>query len=171
MGIDPDSSFLYSFTTSLVNIVGTVVAIALVDRIGRKPLALIGSIGMTVSLALEAWAFSSQHGAATLPHAQGLVALISAHVFVVFFAMSWGVVVWVMLGEMFPNRIRAAALGVSAAAQWIANWAITASFPSMSKWNLSGTYVIYTAMAALSIPFVLRFVKETKGKRLEDMEG
>lgn len=89
--------------------------------------------------------------------------------FVLFFALSWGVVVWVFLGEMFPNRIRAAALGVAAAAQWIANWAITASFPSLSDWNLSGTYVIYTCFAVLSIPFVLVFVKETKGKTLEEM--
>ncbi|GAB4587658.1 MFS transporter [Nocardia sp. IFM 10818] len=89
--------------------------------------------------------------------------------FVLFFALSWGVVVWVLLGEMFPNKLRAAALGVAAAAQWIANWVITASFPSLSDWNLSGTYVIYTAFALLSIPFVLRWVPETKGKALEEM--
>jgi MFS transporter, SP family, sugar:H+ symporter len=169
VGIDPASSFFYSFTTSIVNIVGTVVAIVLVDRIGRKPLALIGSIGMTVSLGLEAWAFSYLNGGSTLPHGQGMVALIAAHVFVFFFAMSWGVVVWVMLGEMFPNKIRAAALGVAAAAQWMANWLITATFPSLSDWNLTATYLFYMAFAALSIPFVLKFVKETKGKRLEDM--
>lgn len=86
-----------------------------------------------------------------------------------FFALSWGVVVWVFLGEMFPNKIRAAALGVAASAQWIANWAITASFPSLSDWNLSGTYVIYMVFALLSIPFVLKYVKETKGKALEEM--
>jgi sugar porter (SP) family MFS transporter len=168
VGVDPSSSFFYSFTTSIINIIGTVVAIVLVDRIGRKPLALIGSVGMTVALALEAWAFASLHGG-TLPHAQGVVALVAAHAFVFFFAMSWGVVVWVMLGEMFPNRVRAAALGVAAAAQWIANWVITASFPSLSGWNLTATYVIYAAFALLSIPFVLRFVPETKGKALEEM--
>ncbi|WP_042419633.1 sugar porter family MFS transporter [Streptacidiphilus anmyonensis] len=168
VGVDPSSSFLYSFTTSIINIVGTVVAIVLVDRIGRKPLALIGSVGMTVALALEAWAFAWLHDG-TLPHAQGVVALVAAHAFVFFFAMSWGVVVWVMLGEMFPNRVRAAALGVAAAAQWIANWVITASFPSLSGWNLTATYVIYAAFALLSIPFVLRFVPETKGKALEEM--
>ncbi|MFC4030640.1 sugar porter family MFS transporter [Streptomyces polygonati] len=168
VGIDPSSSFLYSFTTSIVNIIGTVIAILFVDRIGRRPLALIGSVGMAVSLALEAWAFSYKHGA-TLPNLQGTVALVAAHVFVLFFALSWGVVVWVFLGEMFPNKIRAAALGVAASAQWIANWAITASFPSLASWDLSGTYVIYTGFAVASIPFVLRFVKETKGKSLEEM--
>ncbi|MEV8567941.1 sugar porter family MFS transporter [Streptomyces sp. NPDC051322] len=169
VGIDPAKSFLYSFTTSIINIIGTVVAMIFVDRIGRRPLALIGSTGMVIGLALEAWAFSYPLVGGKLPAAQGWVALIAAHWFVFFFAMSWGVVVWVFLGEMFPNRIRAAALGVAASAQWIANWAITASFPSLADWNLSATYVIYTLFAALSIPFVLKFVKETKGKALEEM--
>jgi SP family sugar:H+ symporter-like MFS transporter len=169
VGVDPADSFFYSFTTSIINIVGTVIAMIFVDRVGRKPLALIGSVGMVVGLALEAWAFSFDLVDGKLPETQGWVALIAAHVFVLFFALSWGVVVWVFLGEMFPSRFRAAALGVAAAAQWIANWAITASFPSLAEWNLSGTYVIYTLFAALSIPFVLKFVKETKGKALEEM--
>jgi SP family sugar:H+ symporter-like MFS transporter len=169
VGIDPSASFLYSFTTSIINIVGTVIAMIFVDRIGRKPLALIGSVGMVIGLALEAWAFSAHLVDGKLPATQGWVALVAAHLFVLFFALSWGVVVWVFLGEMFPNRIRAAALGVAASAQWIANWAITASFPSLADWNLAGTYVIYTVFAALSIPFVLRYVKETKGKALEEM--
>lgn len=172
VGIDPESSFFYSFTTSIINIVGTIVAMVLVDRIGRKPLALIGSSGMALSLGLAAWAFSFKKGTDgdfTLPDAQGTVALLAAHSFVLFFALSWGVVVWVMLGEMFPNRIRAAALGVAAGAQWITNWAITVSFPSMSEWNLSGSYMIYTFFALLSIPFLLKWVPETKGKALEEM--
>ncbi|MGI5471102.1 sugar porter family MFS transporter [Streptomyces sp. CA-132043] len=169
VGIDPSSSFFYSFTTSIINIIGTVIAMIFVDKIGRRPLALIGSAGMAVALALEAWAFSAKTASGALPSTEGTVALIAAHCFVLFFALSWGVVVWVFLGEMFPNRIRAAALGVAASAQWIANWAITASFPSLSDWNLSGTYVIYTIFALLSIPFVLKYVKETKGKALEEM--
>ncbi|MES9510835.1 sugar porter family MFS transporter [Streptomyces sp. NPDC000609] len=169
VGIDPTASFFYSFTTSIINIIGTVVAMVLVDRVGRKPLALVGSTGMAIALAFEAWAFSADLVDGKLPSPQGAVALVAAHVFVLFFALSWGVIVWVFLGEMFPNRIRAAALGVAASAQWIANWAITASFPSLSDWNLSGTYIIYACFATLSIPFVLMFVKETKGKALEEM--
>ncbi|MFJ2306438.1 sugar porter family MFS transporter [Streptomyces sp. NPDC087787] len=169
VGVNPTESFLYSFTTSIINIVGTVIAMIFVDRIGRRPLALIGSSGMVAGLALEAWAFSYPLAGGKLPATQGWVALIAAHVFVLFFALSWGVVVWVLLGEMFPNKLRAAALGVAASAQWIANWAITASFPSLADWNLAGTYVIYAAFAALSIPFVLKFVNETKGKALEEM--
>lgn len=172
VGIDPSASFLYSFETSVVNIIGTVIAMIFVDRIGRKPLALIGSVGMAISLGLAAWAFSSKSGTGddiALPHAQGIVALVAANCFVLFFALSWGVVVWVLLGEMFPGRIRAAALGVAAAAQWIANWVITVSFPTLSDWNLSGAYVIYTVFAVLSIPFILKWVPETKGKALEEM--
>lgn len=172
VGIDPSASFLYSFETSVVNIIGTVIAMIFVDRIGRKPLALIGSVGMAISLGLAAWAFSYKSGTGddiALPHAQGIVALVAANFFVLFFALSWGVVVWVLLGEMFPGRIRAAALGVAAAAQWIANWVITVSFPTLSDWNLSGAYVIYTVFAVLSIPFVLKWVPETKGKALEEM--
>ncbi|MFJ3199829.1 sugar porter family MFS transporter [Streptomyces sp. NPDC086989] len=172
VGIDPSSSFLYSFETSVVNIIGTVIAMVFVDRLGRKPLALIGSVGMALSLGTAAWAFSFKSGTGddiSLPHAQGIVALVAANFFVLFFALSWGVVVWVLLGEMFPGRIRAAALGVAASAQWIANWLITVTFPSLSDWNLSGAYVIYTFFAVLSIPFILKWVPETKGKALEEM--
>ncbi|GGZ78068.1 sugar transporter [Streptomyces subrutilus] len=172
VGIDASSSFLYSFETSVVNIIGTVIAMLFVDRIGRKALALIGSTGMAISLGLAAWAFSYKAGGSgdvALPHTQGLVALIAANCFVLFFALSWGVVVWVLLGEMFPGRIRAAALGVAAAAQWIANWVITVSFPTLSDWNLSGAYMIYAVFAVLSIPFVVKWVPETKGKSLEEM--
>jgi hypothetical protein len=90
-------------------------------------------------------------------------------VYVFFFAMSWGVVVWVLLGEMFPNKIRALALSVAASFQWVANFAISQSFPTMSRWSLSGSYIIYACFAFLSIPFILKFVKETKGKSLEEM--
>ncbi|MER7173840.1 sugar porter family MFS transporter [Streptomyces mesophilus] len=172
VGIDPASSFFYSFETSIVNIIGTVIAMVLVDRIGRKPLALIGSVGMAISLGFAAWAFSYKEGTGddiTLPDLQGTVAIVAANCFVLFFALSWGVVVWVLLGEMFPNKIRAAALGVAAAAQWIANWVITVTFPTLSDWNLSGAYMIYTAFALLSIPFILKWVPETKGKALEEM--
>ncbi|WP_338700959.1 sugar porter family MFS transporter [Streptomyces sp. Q6] len=172
IGKDPSSSFLYSFETSIVNIIGTVIAMIFVDRIGRKPLAIIGSTGMAIALFTCAWAFSYKTGSgdtASLPYGQGLTAIIAANAFVLFFALSWGVVVWVLLGEIFPGRIRAAALGVAAAAQWLANFAITKTFPNMSEWSLSGSYIIYGAFAALSIPFVMKFVKETKGKSLEEM--
>ncbi|MFC5907052.1 sugar porter family MFS transporter [Streptacidiphilus monticola] len=172
VGINASNSLLISVSTSLVNIVGTVIAMVLVDRVGRKPLALAGSVGMVITLAMAAWAFSYRHGtgtSATIPSTQGTVALVAAHLYVLCFAFSWGVVVWVLLGEMFPNKIRALALGVAASAQWLANWAITVSFPNMADWNLSATYVIYACFALLSFFFVWFFIRETKGRRLEDM--
>ncbi|OUC96884.1 sugar porter family MFS transporter [Streptosporangium minutum] len=172
VGINQSDSLLISFSTSIINIIGTFIAIALVDRIGRRPLLLIGSAGMAIALATAAWAFSAgvrTGEAVRLPETQGTVALVAAHVFVLFFALSWGVVVWVLLGEMFPNRIRAAALSVAAAAQWVANWLITVSFPSLAAWNLSGAYVGYAFFAVLSFVFVLFKVRETKGRRLEEM--
>ena len=110
VGINQSDSLLISFSTSIVNIVGTLIAMALVDRIGRRPLLLIGSAGMAVALGrgrVGVLAGVPSGNAVRLPKAQGTVALIAAHVFVLFFALSWGVVVWVLLGEMFPNRIRA----------------------------------------------------------------
>ncbi|MFI6595248.1 sugar porter family MFS transporter [Nonomuraea sp. NPDC050536] len=172
VGVTQSNSLLISFSSSVINIIGTFIAIALVDRIGRRPLLMIGSAGMAISLGTAAWAFSAAtkvHGAVTLPDPQGPIALIAANAFVLFFALSWGVVVWVLLGEIFPNRIRAAALGVAAAAQWIANWAITVSFPALSEWNLPVTYAGYATFAALSFVFVWFWVKETKGRKLEEM--
>ncbi|GAA2359022.1 hypothetical protein GCM10010404_10230 [Nonomuraea africana] len=127
---------------------------------------------MTVSLAVASWAFSSAvevGGRVSLPNPEGAIALIAANLFVLFFALSWGVVVWVLLGEMFPNRIRAIALSVAAAAQWLANWLITETFPSLSEWNLSLTYLGYAVCAALSFVFVVRWVRETRGRKLEEM--
>ncbi|MEU7000554.1 sugar porter family MFS transporter [Nonomuraea sp. NPDC046570] len=172
VGIDQSQSLLISVISATINIVGTFIAIALVDRIGRKPLLLIGSAGMAVSLATTGWAFSAAaevDNVVALPQPQGAIALIAANTFVLFFALSWGVVVWVLLGEMFPNRIRAAALSVAASAQWLANWAITVSFPRLSEWNLTFTYLGYAFFAALSFFFVLRFIRETRGRKLEEM--
>ena len=171
VGYNVSNSLLLSVSTSIVNVIGTVVAISVIDRIGRKPLALIGSFGMTISLGLVAWAFShvsTSAGVGSIPKGYGTTAIVGAHVYVFFFAMSWGVVVWVLLGEMFPNKIRALALSVAASFQWLANFAISQSFPTMSRWSLSGSYIIYACFAFLSIPFVLKFVKETKGKQLEE---
>lgn len=172
VGIEEQNSLLFSLFQSIVNIVGTVIAIALVDSVGRRPLLLTGSVGMVLGLGVTAYAFSHAEVAgdnATLPFAWGVVALVSASFFVLFFALSWGVVVWVLLGEMFPLRVRAAAMAVATATQWLTNWLITVSFPQLRDWNLSGTYAIYTVFAVLSFFFVLRYIRETKGRTLESM--
>lgn len=174
VGIDESSSLLLSLFTSIVNIVGTFVAIALVDRVGRKPLLVVGSLGMAVALAVTGWAFSFAEVTGEnvqLPAQWGVVALVSASFFVLFYAASWGVVMWVLLGEMFPPHIRAAALAVGTSTNWIANWLVTVSFPSMRDWNLPVTYFIYAAFALLSLFLVQRYLKETKGRTLEEMAG
>ncbi|WP_210491848.1 sugar porter family MFS transporter [Patulibacter sp. SYSU D01012] len=172
VGFSESDSMITSVITSLVNIVSTLVAIALVDRVGRKPLLLWGSIGMFVTLGTLAVVFGTApvvDGDPSLEGARGVIALIAANLFVVSFATSWGPAVWVLLGEMFNNRIRATALAVAAAAQWIANFAITTTFPSLSSVSLALAYGLYTAFAFVSIVFVWKAVTETKGRELEDM--
>lgn len=173
VGFSEADSLQQTVITSVTNIVVTVVAIALVDRVGRRPLLLVGSGGMAASLGLLAFTFASaplQDGEPVLEGAAGPTALVAANLFVVFFGVSWGPVVWVLLGEMFNNRIRASALGLAAAVQWISNFAISTTFPALASVGLGLAYGLYTAFAVLSFLFVLRFVKETKGRQLEDME-
>src|SRR6185436_2727481 len=175
VGFSEGSAFTITVITSVVNIATTLIAIALVDRIGRKPLLLIGSAGMAVTLGVMAVIFGTTpigpDGSPHLTGAAGPIALLAANLFVVFFGMSWGPVVWVLLGEMFPNRIRAAALSLAAAAQWVANWVITVSFPSLKDISLGLAYGMYATFAVLSLIFVTRWVRETKGVQLEDMVG
>jgi sugar porter (SP) family MFS transporter len=173
VGFDADQSAVYTVITSVVNVATTLIAIALIDKIGRKPLLLIGSSGMAVTLITMAVIFANAtivDGKPSLPGASGVIALIAANLFVVAFGMSWGPVVWVLLGEMFPNRIRAAALGLAAAGQWAANWLITVTFPGLRD-HLGLAYGFYGLCAVLSFLFVWRWVQETKGVSLEDMHG
>ncbi len=173
VGFDESSSFLITVITSVVNILTTVVAILLIDKIGRKPLLLIGSAGMTLTLATMAVIFGTApqvNGVPQLSGVEGPIALVAANLFVVAFGMSWGPVVWVLLGEMFPNRIRAAALGLAAAGQWVANWLITVSFPELRS-MLGVAYGFYALCAFLSLVFVAKWVRETKGVALEDMHA
>ena len=174
VGFSEADSFTITVVTSIVNVLVTLVAIALVDKIGRKPLLVVGSAGMAITLGLMAWCFSQATGSGatlSLPGATGMVALVAANAYVVFFGVSWGPVVWVLLGEMFPNRIRATALAVAAAAQWLANFAITSTFPALAELGLSFAYGLYAGFALLSLLFVLAGVRETKGIELEDMRA
>ncbi len=174
VGFGESQAFVITVITSITNILTTLIAIALIDKIGRKPLLLIGSAGMAVTLGTMAVIFGTApvvDGQPSLGGAAGPIALIAANLFVVAFGMSWGPVVWVLLGEMFPNRIRGAALGLAAAAQWIANCLITASFPALGDFSLGVAYGFYAICAVLSFLFVSKWVQETKGMHLEDMKG
>jgi len=173
VGFQEKDSLTISVATSITNILVTLVAIALVDRIGRRPILLAGSIGMAASLGTMALAFSSATGHGTeiaLPGVWGPVALVAANLFVVSFGVSWGPLVWVLLGEIFPSRIRGRALGLAAAAQWVANFAITLSFPVMAAGSLPLTYGMYALFAAASFFFVMFKVPETNGMSLEQAE-
>jgi len=173
VGFSESDSLIITVITSVVNIVTTLIAISLIDRSGRKPLLIIGSIGMTATLGVMAVIFgtagTNSAGEPVLHGLQGPVALVAANLFVFAFGMSWGPVVWVLLGESFPNRIRAAALSLAAGAQWIANWIISTSFPPLKDAGLGLAYGLYAGFAFLSLLFVLRFVRETKGRELETM--
>lgn len=151
-----------------------VVAIAFVDKFRRQPLLLLSSIGMTLTLGTLTSVFASATldatGNPTLSGFSGITALIAANLYVFCFGFSWGSVVWVMLGEMSNNKIRAAALAVAAAVQWIANFIVSTSFsPLLEYFGLGAAYFIYTIAAAISFFFVLFLLKETKGIDLEDM--
>jgi len=173
VGFEESDSLTISVATAVTNIAVTFVAIALVDRVGRRPILLFGSVGMTAALATMAIAFSQSvqvAGEPSLPGAWGPIALVAANIFVISFGASWGPVVWVLLGEIFPSRIRARALGIAAAAQWIANFVITVSFPPLASVSLVLTYGLYALFAALSFVFVFKVVPETNGLSLEEAE-
>lgn len=176
VGFTEDYALQINIISGVLSIGACLLTIALVDRVGRKPLLLVGSAGMTVTLGVVAWAFSTAvtdaAGAVSLPGNNGLIALVAANLYVIFFNASWGPVMWVMLGEMFPTQIRGSALAVSGFAQWIANAAISVSFPTMAvSPGLAVTYVLYAIAAAVSFVFVRAMVNETRGRELEDMVG
>ncbi|MBW4532892.1 MAG: sugar porter family MFS transporter [Pleurocapsa minor HA4230-MV1] len=174
VGFSEADSLTITVITAAVNIVTTLIAIAFVDKFGRKPLLVLGSIGMTITLGTMAYVFGNAAldaaGNPTLTGTPGVVALVAANLYVFCFGFSWGPVVWVLLGEMFNNKIRGAALSVAACAQWIANFAISTTFPPILEYfGLGAAYGLYTIAAAISLFFVLFFIKETKGIELEDM--
>jgi len=177
VGFTEDNALQINILSGVLSIAACLLTIALIDKIGRKPLLLVGSAGMTVTLGIVAWAFSNAIPAAsgvgvTLPGNTGLIALIAANLYVIFFNVSWGPVMWVMLGEMFPNQIRGSALAVSGFAQWIANAVISVSFPSLVlSPGLAITYLGYALAALVSFFFVRAAVTETRGRELEDMVG
>jgi SP family sugar:H+ symporter-like MFS transporter len=175
VGFSESSSFTTSVITAAINVVMTVVAMLFIDRVGRRRLLTIGSIGMFLSLLLTALAFSQQHGSGksvSLPHPYGTLALVGANAFVVFFALSWGPVMWVMLAEMFPNRMRAMALAIGTASNWVFNFIVTFAFqPATSHVGLSWLYGTFAFFAFLSFFFVRTKVPETKHRTLESMTG
>ena len=176
VGFTEADALMTNIITGSISILACLLSIALIDKIGRKPILLIGSAGMVVTLALMAYAFSTGSldagGTLQMDPGIGRVALVSAVAYAALFNFSWGPVMWVMLGEMFPNQIRGSALAVAGFAQWIANFAIVVSFPwLLQNIGLPVTYGFYAASALVSYFLVQRFIVETRGKELEQMQG
>jgi len=175
-GFSESDALLINVVSGAFSIAACLVATFLIDRIGRKPLLMTGSIGMAVTLGTMAIIFTNalvqEGGNLELTGNAGPIALVAANLYVIFFNMSWGPVMWVMLGEMFPNQIRGSGLAASGMAQWGSNFVITMTFPILlTGIGLGGAYGIYAAFAVISIGFIIKFVHETKGIELENMEG
>ena len=175
VGFSESDALLINVISGAVSIAACVITMYLIDRVGRKPFLMLGSIGMSITLGCLVFAFMNSdldvNGNLDLGDL-GTFALISANAYVFFFNLSWGPVMWVMLGEMFPNQIRGSGLAVAGLVQWGANFAITMTFPIMlAGIGLAGAYGFYTLCAAISVLFVAKYVYETKGKELEDMQG
>ena len=175
VGFSEADALLINIISGAVSICACIVTILLVDKIGRKPLLQWGSVGMALALGLMVIAFMNagvgSNGELVVGE-WGPLALLSANAYVFIFNMSWGPVMWVMLGEMFPNQLRGSGLAVSGLFQWTANFAITMSFPIfLATIGLAGAYGFYALSAAISAVFIFVYVYETKGIELEQMKG
>ncbi|CAI8313426.1 MAG: D-xylose-proton symporter [Bacteroidota bacterium] len=170
LDLGTDAALLQTIIVGIVNFLFTIIAIKTVDNYGRKPLMLIGAVGMAVAMISLGFAFYAEIG--------GYAALICMMLYVAAFALSWGPVTWVLLSEIFPNDIRNKAMPIAVAAQWLSNWLVSASFPVMNEnsylvdtFNNGFAYWIYGVMSILAAVFVLKFIPETKGKTLEEMNS
>lgn len=169
--IDPntDGALLLTIIVGIVNFLFTLIAIKTVDNYGRKPLMMIGAAGMAIAMFSLGFVFFAG--------ATGYLALVCMMFYVASFAMSWGPVTWVLLSEIFPNKIRGKAMAVAVAAQWISNYLVSLTFPMMDDntyltehFNNGFAYWIYGLMGVFALVFVWKYVPETKGKSLEEME-
>ena len=169
MGSGTNDSLLLTIIVGIINLSFTVLAIFTVDRFGRKPLQIIGALGMAIFMFMLGFSFFFNQ--------LGILAMISMLGYVACFAFSWGPITWVLLSELFPNKIRGGAMAIAVAAQWIANLMISWTFPIMNSsssltklFNHGFAYWIYGIMGILAAWFVWKLVPETKGKTLEQIE-
>ena len=163
MGAAKDASMLQTVVMGLVNVIFTVVAIVTVDKYGRKILLLIGSVGMAIGMfAIAGLAWFEVIGMGTL---------VFIIIYTASFMMSWGPITWVLISEIFPNKIRGQAVAIAVMAQWAANYFISSTYPVMMEFSGAFTYGFYGVMSLISFFFVMKMVPETKGKSLEEIEN
>ena len=162
MGAGKDTSLMQTVVMGLVNVIFTVLAILTVDKYGRKPLLMIGSIGMAIGMfAISGLAYFEVIGINTL---------VFIIIYTASFMMSWGPICWVLISEIFPNKIRGRAVAIAVVAQWAANYFISSTYPAMMEFSGAFTYGFYGVMSVLSLVFVWKMIPETKGKSLEEIE-
>lgn len=170
MGSGTDTALMQTIIVGMINMAFTILAILTVEKFGRKPLMIAGAIGMAFFMFALGFSFFFDQ--------MGIVALISMLGYVACFAFSWGPITWVLLSEIFPNKIRGRAMAVAVAAQWISNFLVSWTFPVMDKstvltdmFNHGFSYWIYGVMAIIGAIFVRKMVPEPKGMSLEEIEG
>ncbi len=170
LGFGKDDVLLQQILLAFINLIFTFIAMATVDKFGRKPLVYIGSVGMLIGFMLLGVTLQQQ--------SIGFLSLLGVLIFIASFAMSMGPVVWVLLSEMFPNKIRSVAMSVAVAVQWAGNYFVSQSFPMVTAsevnnnefWNGSLPYFIFVVFIIIIIVFTYKFIPETKGKSLEEIE-
>lgn len=175
-GFTEDQSLLTNVIGAAVSIAGCGLTLMMIERIGRRKILLIGSLGMFAAMGIMAYVFSTSgqdaEGKLIMGNIHAAIALAGNNLFLFFFNFSWGPVMWVMLGEMFPNQIRGSALSVSGFSQWISNFGVTMTFPIiLVGLGLGPAFALYSGFGLISFFFVKKWVYETKGIELEDMPG
>ena len=163
-GFGNGSALFQTALMGMVNLTFSVVSMFFIDKVGRKPLMIIGSIGMSIAMFLLALTFISGH-------ARGYFVLTCIMVYLAAFGFSLGPVVWVLIAEIFPNRVRSYAVAVVTFMLWGANFIVSLTFPYLLNSVQGYSFVIYGAMCVLCLFFVMRFLHETKGKTLEQIES
>ena len=189
LGFGKDDVLLQQILLATVNMLFTFIAMFTVDKLGRKPLLIIGGFGMLIgflmmgfTLYYSDYSAINSAGLPTISSSEGIICLIGILTFIASFALSMGPVVWVILSEMFPNRIRSVAMSIAVAAQWLANFFVSQTFPILVEsdanqlqinggtWNYALPYFIFSVFIVIIIVFVWKLIPETKGKTLEEIE-
>ncbi|WP_080875708.1 sugar porter family MFS transporter [Oceanobacillus timonensis] len=162
MGVGQIASMFQTVIVGIVNVIFMTLALKFVDSLGRKPLLMVGSIGCAISLFLVAILGSM--------NVFGIITLVSILLYVACFQLTWGVVTWIVVSEVFPNKIRGKAVALASVLHWIANLAASSMFPMLNDAFGPASFTIYGGLCVLSVFFIWKFLPETKGKKLEEIE-